>query len=333
MIPTIAPGKCLLGIPVSPTKFQGVSTLDQLEDFGLGRPSLIEHSKKADRASNLRLDQAHELRAMIQRRFDAARMRRAEVYSRYIERIEFEDMDGGTPAITVFDPSDKAAVDERGLIIPYNATLIPIDGETQAEAWFMLRDRRPEAGCIPIAVTLYHSTTHSRARQVLVDYNKNAHPMSDRLCLGLDDRSPLAAVGIEAALLASIDPAKIVRHRATAGRNELVSRMQISSAAIGIIMRDEALKRGAHMWFDALSDPARSSSFDGVTAPTLAKIITSAVAERRGSKASPLVWQVAGVKAAAGADPNSFNWEAAGKIASGRGGSIAAKLAKVAASL
>ena len=163
-------GKLLKGLSVSENKFQGVAHLNLLEDYGLLRPSVVEKAKKKDTRHDEVLKDSKEMHDLVQRRFDPARIRRAEQYSCYIENVEVNNIPGGTPAITLWYP-DKLELTADGLLIPYKASLIAVDGETQTEARFMLRERIPETGKNKIAITIYHGVSEDHAKQLMYDYN------------------------------------------------------------------------------------------------------------------------------------------------------------------
>ena len=132
-------GNPLKGQAINDTKFVGVSSLNQLESFGLARPSVLEHALVRDMKKDHKLACGVTLRREIQRRMDKPRMVRARFYARYMEDVEINGRAGGTPPITLW--VGHAEVGECGdLIIPYGEPLIAIDGETQTEGRFMMRD-------------------------------------------------------------------------------------------------------------------------------------------------------------------------------------------------
>ena len=175
-------GNVITGVAVNNTKFVGVSTLNQLENYGLMRPSTVEDATVKEMKGDRRLRQANDLREEVQRRFDAKRCRNAKAYGRYIEQVEIGGRPGGTPPITLW--CHDAKVEEGGLLIPYGHPLVAIDGETQTEARYLLRDEDdfaiPETGNNPVAVVVYYGVDETFARQILHDFNAYTNPVSEK---------------------------------------------------------------------------------------------------------------------------------------------------------
>src|SRR5262245_41076015 len=93
--------KAFEGIEIADNQASIVTTLNELEQYGLIRPTLNESARKRDLASNDALFAGHALRETVQRRFDAARKRRAVVYSWYIQAVSTGDRLGGIPPVTL----------------------------------------------------------------------------------------------------------------------------------------------------------------------------------------------------------------------------------------
>ena len=198
-------GHILTGNAVTDNKFQGVTTLNQIESYGLKRPSLVENAKSTDSPSVLKAKEMHD---QMNRRFDAARLHRAVYYRDYIFGVEVQGQMGGTPAITIWFP-ERLETTEDGVVIPYNSHLTAIDGETQTEARYMLRDGihsgtvgrtklkelrddEPATGDNRIAVTIYHGIPINHAQQILRDYNAEAHPIDPKKASAYDHVGPLS---------------------------------------------------------------------------------------------------------------------------------------------
>ena len=162
----------LLGIAVTSTKFQGVSTLSELHHkFGLERPSKLERRTQAELKNDPEmLQKSKRLRDAVQRRFNKPRMERAGRYADYIEQVENgaqgswrHACDHGLCRLRE-RPVRHATM--KGSKISRGTPLIVIDGETQTEARFLLAedDRLPESFDWPVAVTVYHGVSEEFAR-------------------------------------------------------------------------------------------------------------------------------------------------------------------------
>src|SRR5215510_10403251 len=139
-------GKALPGIRIAENLCSIVTTLNQLEDYGLSRPTTNAFAKAKDLQGNDLFQRAHSLREIVQRRFDKSRQERARDYALYIEQIISGQRLGGVPPITLFCSEPCQYVEETNtLFLPYRSVLVNIDGETQTEARFILRGQLPES--------------------------------------------------------------------------------------------------------------------------------------------------------------------------------------------
>jgi hypothetical protein len=260
------------------------------------------------------------VRDSAQRRFDSARRKRADVYSVYIEAVECGSQIGGTPAITIWLP-DAVAVTDDALVVPYNACMVAIDGETQTEARFLLRQRKDGTGDNPFAVTIYHGITEEHAQQIVHDYNRHAKPINEKMAASLNHAGPLTSFVDTTIQEAGIGKQLINRAGNKPGKKQVASFRQAMYFGAGYAMADEAMKRDAGYWLDALNDPTSPVVFNGKCSPSLRHILHSAKQDSDISAADKIVWQCAGILTARDRSPESLNW-AAGHAAyrSTRGG-------------
>ena len=185
-------GNPLSGTFVSTGLCSVVSSLNQLEQYGLYRPTRNFYAKAKELVQDDMFRQAHDLRETVQRRFDYSRRKRAVNYADYIEAVYTGTRLGGVPPITLFCPGDCVWTEERReLILPYRSALVNIDGETQTEARFLLRDRLPESGDWTLRAEVYHGITQRHASQILHDFNRYAHPIKESVVAALHSEGNL----------------------------------------------------------------------------------------------------------------------------------------------
>lgn len=338
-------GNPITGNPVSQNKFQGVAHLDQLEAYGLKRPSSVEVAKATDGPHVLAAKEMHD---RMNRRFDSSRVHRAVDYRDYIFGVEHQGQMGGTPAITLWYPKVLETTPE-GIIVPYNQPLTAIDGETQTEARYMLRDgiragkigrvllrqdevrdAVQESGTTNFAITIYHGVDSNWAQQVLKDYNAEAHPIDPRKATTFDHVGPLSS-----AINSAIVHAGLIRDGDVnltgkkAGKKCAVAYQQILSAVGGYILNGEAAAplTPANV---RLLNKAGAKTMDDAAITQLGGIIRS----RELAQAEAIVWQAVGHCMSRG--QSSFNYAAVlqayeGTKQSARGGPRMSPKARLAA--
>ena len=180
-------GNPLEAIRTSEYLCSAVTSLNQLENYGLVRPTTNASARAKELKNDDQLAQAHNLRETVQRRFDKSRRERAKSYSAYLDQIMLSERLGGVPPITLYC-SSKCEYDNESktLFLPYRVTLINVDGETQTEARFMLRDRTPVSGDWSLSAQIYHGITEAHASQILHDFNRYAHPIREGVVAALN---------------------------------------------------------------------------------------------------------------------------------------------------
>ncbi len=315
-------GNPVRGIEVSPVKFQGVTTLRQLEAYGLWRPTRLEKAKASEVKADRRLREAVMLHEEIQRRFDARRARNARCYARYIEQVECHGRAGATPPITLW--VDKALSDGDQLIIPYGAVIIAIDGETQTEArWIMAEEpdfNLPGTMDHLVAVTIFHDLKEGVARQILHDFNIYANPVSERQLAAQNSEGPATVAALEVMTAAGIDLETVNRYGVTPSKKQSIAQNQVLFAVMGYAMKSTALVKNGGSFLDALNNATLSSPINGDTVVKLAPMVKSAVGSLDARKSPLPVWQVAGVLIEQGRDPATLNWSAGKAAAKGKRG-------------
>ena len=296
-------GFTLRGLSVAEHKFQAVSTLDEIEAFGLKRPTdLVALTKRDGDKKQLEMK---GIREAVQRTFQGPRKKRAEIYSAYIESIECEQQVGGTPAITLWlkEPGEVAA---DGLVIPYKSVLIAVDGETQTEARFLLAERRPETRSNPIAITLYHGVSEAFGQQILHDYNRYGKSISESQLGAFNSTGPLSTAINQALADAGVDQTLVNRNGPKPTKKHLFSHNQMMHAVVGLAMQSQALTSNGARWFDELNAAASARNLNGPVVSGLATMLKGARESTDARNAHGIVWQCAGVKAKAG--NGSIKW-------------------------
>jgi hypothetical protein len=317
----------LFGSPVTNTKFQATSSLNQLEAFGLHRPTKAQSLTKAMAKAEPKLASVKSKHDAVQRPFDAPRKRRAVAYSGYIENVECQGLIGGVPAITLWHENQLDLDDEGNALIPYSSVLVAIDGETQTEARYILRERAPETGDNPIAVTLYHGISVEQARQIVHDYNHYATPISEARASSFNSRGPLSEVADAALDANNVSPA-MVSPGAGATKKTVIGRQQVMLAVAGYALNGAGLERTVSQRMLSEMNRPDSPRLPMEARRAMTALITEALQHgggRGGAAASgdkgwrfsppiecpPMLWQVAGVKLSQGRTPASLRWDSA----------------------
>jgi hypothetical protein len=300
-------GKLLQGMAVGLNKFQAVTTLNQIEDYGLLRPTSID---KASRAHSSQEREAHELHATTNRQFTKARLENAHDYSGYIESVEVHGRPGGTPAITLYHP-EQLAVIEDGVVIPYNAKLVAIDGETQTEARYELRERLPETGNNPVAITLYHGISAETAQQILHDYNIKGLRWTETKLGSFNNTGALSVAVEEALTMAELTNDQVNYRSAKATKKTVVSQLQALTLAAGYQLNGAGTRS-----FVSGAQLNRLNQESAVSVPPscvqqLAHILRAAEADRSYGLAPLAVWQIAGVLLSKNVPQSQLRWRRA----------------------
>lgn len=321
---TIAHGHQVSGVQVTSTKMQGVSSLDQLEAYGLIRPTKIENLTKRDARDNPADASAKRLRENVQRPFDKMRKDNAQLYAEYLKKSGEQGELGGVPAITLFVPPEaNAAIFENGVLIPYNQAIVALDGETQTEARFILRDNMlPESGTWPLAITFYVGISYDQAKQIVHDYNTLANPMSELKTATLNAAGPMSRAASQLYLAAGITADEVNRFGTGPTKKHKLANRQLMAAIAGYAMPEKGLKGNISNDYKLLNMPQAEHNINGA-GTSLVPFVTSSLAVS--AKAAPAVWQVAGALVANKRQAGDLNWSGGIKAyedtkSGGRGG-------------
>lgn len=228
-------GKLLQCLPVTDNISIGVSTLDELETYGLKRPTLIEDAKKKELSGDAALAAAHTVRELVQRRFDGLRRKRALAYGTYLSGLVTGSLQGAVPPITLFCPTSGTQAD-GGLLLPHSSPLVTLDGETQTEARFALRESEPESGEVSVMFVLYHGIALEHAGNIMHDFNVFAHPVQESKVSALNRNGALTLLVIDAIQEVNIHTDLIQRHRPTPTKKQITSYQCLIAGACGAVL-------------------------------------------------------------------------------------------------
>lgn len=307
MATSINKGKSLTAIAVSDHEAVGTVNLDELEHFGIKSPAEMAKIPltKADRDDI----PFKELRITVQRTWDKTRHGRADLYKNYLRHLNDGTIYGSAPPVTVYVNQPGKSHDGT-IVFPYTALAIAIDGETQLEARFRLREELQETGENSFAVTIHHGISEEHAIQILHDYNRYAHPIPESK-LG----SKNSTGGMSQTIVDAIDQSIVMKtlndlnRTGNTGTKKLkASYRQAMSFVTGYAIGPDALKRNATTWFDALNSPG-VPPINGSCAPDLGEMFNLTATDQRVSLAAPIIWQVAGVLGSEGHKPQSLKWD------------------------
>ena len=331
------PGNAISGVSVGPTKFVGVASLNQLENAGLSRPTAAQTAGKGASSKELK---SRDLREDLNRTFDKARRLRADRYSFYIEGVECGNQDGGTPPITLYAPDTRTALssDESALIVPYNSGITAIDGETQTEARFILRDRLPETGDTLVSVVVYYGISEAQARQILHDANAYANPIPEKKLASFNDAGPLSKAVNISRIKANVEPSRINLKGSKPTKTQVLSLTQGLTMAAGF--KANGLAKSRTVTASDLMDFNRpgGGDLDSKFIDAMTLVFKAAESGDINIRNAPTqVMQVAGALVSAGRGFGSLNWRAANDAynatkAGGRGGarlSVGERLAAI----
>lgn len=239
--------KPLEGIPLAEDHiFLARSTLNQLEQYGLVRPTYNEGLKARDLRDNDAYQLSHTVRGMIQRRFDRSRRARALVYADYIYSVYAAERLGGVPPITLFCSEQARYSDKQcALLLPARSALVNIDGETQTEARFILRDRFAESGDWTFGALLYHGITEEHAGQILHDANRYATPIGEAVVAPLNTEGNITQLIATVLKESNIPIGALNRYKPkpTKSREEITSFRTLIHGVVGALGGFEVLHK------------------------------------------------------------------------------------------
>ena len=270
-------------------QFQGFATLDQLERIGFLQPSLLAKSKLKDIEQNdPRAAKNKMLRDGVQRPFDTERHRNAVKFRGFLTQTEVMCEMGNVPAITLLIPEVYAH--EDGIVVPYSSPVIAVDGETQSEARFMLRDQYPETGSDLIKITVYANVSppDEYGQIILVNYNDNGTKVKKKIVKSVDPRGYVNRVINAVCNKARLDRDVAVNRFGNGGRgSRVVGLDQLQAAAVGATI-------GTTTPWDK---DYFAINYNGADIEQCVEILTQMVEAVAGGnkelqKADPLIWQI-----------------------------------------
>jgi len=286
-------GNILNGVAVSDNLIVGVSTLNQLEQYGLIRPTVVENATIKAMKGDKRLAGAFVVRDQVQRRFDKARVKRADAYSYYIDGIGNGSLNGGAPPITLFCPL-AGDITDTGVMLPYGVAIVNIDGETQTEARFLRRERNPATGDEVFPFMLYHGISTIHAGNIMHDMNRFAHPVAEKVVASLNSNGSLTKTVNAALSAANIDLSKVNRHSANVKAKHVTSFGRLIAGALGVATGANALKRGGIPRLTAQYNSGSSVIDSNACQPFLVAALNMANGNKLVGKAPDVVWALAG---------------------------------------
>jgi len=328
-------GNELSTISVTPIKAVGVSSLAELENCGLIRPSIVD--KAPGKGASDREDEAHKIHAQTQRNFDNPRRDRSVQYAAYIKGVEIDGLSGGTPAITIYSP-EKLEETDYGLSIPFGAVLTALDGETQTEARYLLAEAIPASKGSPLAITLYHGISLDHARQIIHDTNHYVTPISETHSASFNSNGSLTKAFADALSSSGINQSLVNIKGAGATKTFKLSRIQIIAFLCGCKLGNEVSRKNvSESKISDLNSPIHES-VNPACVDNASKVINMAANFQPIGRYNKAIWQMAGVICSTtGKDPVNLNWAAGqetylSNIVKGKGGprpSVAEKLAAI----
>jgi hypothetical protein len=288
-------------------------TLNQLEAAGLKSPyAMARTSLKQTDSSDRR---AKELRSVVQRAWDKQRSVRADLYNQYLWHMASGVIKGSAPPPAIYSP-DSVTEDDETIVLPFRSTLIAIDGETQLEARFRMREEHSETGDLPFPAILHHGIEESHAIQILHDYNRYAKPIPESKLGARNSSGGISATVLEAVEIAGLTDDDLNKSGALGTAKQVAGFSQAMHFVAGYSLGSRGLSVNGTAYFDQLNRPGAppiNSSCPNALASMLhlgASIADKAEQIAFRKMAAPF-WQVAGVLASEGGDPATFNWTAA----------------------
>jgi hypothetical protein len=300
-------GKTLSAIPVDDNKAVGTVSLNELEHFGIKSPAFM--AKTSEKQLEKQDLPFKKLRQIVQRVWDKSRHTRADLYKVYIGRLYDSTVLGDTPPITLYVP-ELGTPGDQVIEFAYNAPVIAIDGETQLEARFRLRDENEETGDMPFAVTMHHGISEDHAMKILHDYNHYAKPIPESKLGTKNIDGPMSIAIHDAIKQAGMAQSDLNLTGSIANKKTIAAFNQAMAFIAGYAAGPMALKRTATSWYSGLNS-AGNAAINGTCVPSLSDLFVTASKRKEIGSAQPMLWQVAGVLAGEGHKPSTVNWDAA----------------------
>jgi hypothetical protein len=201
----LSAGKYVKGIPLGEDSFGGynfmaVTNFAQLKTITHDPLQLQVNAKRGNVSEDLEDEVAiHEL---VQRALRDAKKGNVPKYTTYIEELVGRRREGVLPPIHLWSLERLDTVSLNGqvyLLVPNDAYLIAIDGETQLAAHYRLQSRdsvadpaiREAHKKFPVGAVVHHGIEVRTARQYFHDLNLLAVRLNTSLGLAMDSHDPL----------------------------------------------------------------------------------------------------------------------------------------------
>jgi hypothetical protein len=145
---------------------------------------------------------------------------------------------GGFAPVTLYSPFEGAleqldGTDNAELMLEHTSPLVNLDGETQTEARFLLRDSSPESGEFPIMFVLYHGISDRHAATIMHDFNFFARPVAETKIAALNANGLLTRIIIEVMDELRIQPEQVARLNPTPNKKQIASYAGLIAGAAG----------------------------------------------------------------------------------------------------
>ena len=288
-------GNFLHGVAVTETQVVGVTSLDEMKQYGLLRPSQVEDARQRELKGDADLLDTFLLRAAVQRRFDKPRRVRAVEYAEYIAGVAAGRLSGATPPVTLHCPV-AGVLCQGGIKLPYNLPLVAIDGETQIEARFILRDKNRESGSWAVPYALHHGVSALIAGGIMHAYNRYAHPVAEHTVAAMNTDGSVTIAVKHAIEKVGIPSEQIERHSGIKpGKDKVTGFGRLMAGAVGYAVGRDVIKGGGiGRAIDRYNDGGNGIDIHTVQ-PFLTDMLHRARANRSIGVAAEGMWAVAGI--------------------------------------
>lgn len=205
-----------------------------------------ESEKDKLRVGNPHLEGLYDLRKDVQRLFEGAKRANVESYAKYIVAVSEKNMNGMTPPIILYSPA-PLSMDDAAILIPWDAQIAAIDGETQLAARYEAANIKPETKNDFIPVLICHGKPKEWARQVFHDLNLLSVKPNAAVAIGMDQRDPLTHVArvVEERVPFFQGRVNTVRRQLKAKDKELVTITTLRGACVTLAEGIGGVKYGA----------------------------------------------------------------------------------------
>lgn len=290
-------GNAIDAIHVGPDCAIGAMSLAWGKNVGVYRPTAILTDQAARAIAGADGERLARLRRMMQRRFDKKRRVRAKRYADYLLDVRAGKQPGGNPPITLYCKESLITSPTGEIMIPLNAQIVPIDGETQLEARFINADREPDTANDLVPFVIWHGISIERASQIFYDLNHYATPVSPREAAPTNVSGAVTRSVLEGVRLAGVSQEAINRVSTSLRKKTHITTFdRLLAAAAGFIHPKEAITHGGiGRVMSALNKPDAVIPEDA-TSELIARLLRMAVADASIASAPDGVWAAVGAR-------------------------------------